>query len=92
MKKSLTWDTSEDLETGLDIASYLNAALEDGNTSVIAAALGDIARSKGMTRLAKETGITRDGFYKALSSTEDPSFDTVQGVIKALDLKSYIKA
>lgn len=92
MKKLSTWDTSEYLETGLDIAAYLNVALEDGNTSVIAAALGDIARSKGMTRLAKETGITRDGLYKALSSAGNPSFDTVQGVIKALDLKPCIKA
>ena len=54
---------------------------------MIAAALGDIARAKGMTWLSKETGITRDGLYKALSPTGNPSFDTVQKVIKAFGLK-----
>lgn len=87
MKTATRWDASEYLETEADIAAYLNAALEDGDTSVIAAALGDIARAKGMTQLAKETGITRDGLYKALSPTGNPSFDTVQRVIKAFGLK-----
>lgn len=87
MKKAKKWDASEYLETETDIAAYLNAALEDGDTSVIAAALGDIARAKGMTQLAKETGITRDGLYKALSPTGNPSFDTVQKVIRAFGLK-----
>ena len=54
---------------------------------MIATALGDIARAKGMTQLAKETGITRDGLYKALSPTGNPSFDTVRKVIKAFGLK-----
>lgn len=61
MKKATKWDVSEYLETDVDIAAYLNVALEDGDTSVIAAALGDIACAKGMTQLARETGITRDG-------------------------------
>lgn len=92
MKKAKKWDASEYLETEADIAAYLNAALEDGDTSVIAAALGDIARAKGMTQLAKETGITRDGLYKALSPTGNPSFDTVQKVIKAFGLKLDVAA
>lgn len=54
---------------------------------MIAAALGNIARAKGITQLAKKTGITRDGLYKALSPTGNPSFDTVQKVVKALGLK-----
>lgn len=87
MKKAIKWDASEYLATEEDMAAYLNAALEDGDTSVIAAALGDIARAKGMTQLAKETGITRDGLYKALSPTGNPSFDTVQKVIRAFGLK-----
>ena len=77
MKTATKWDASEYLETEEDMATYLNAAMEDGDTSVIAAALGDIARAKGMTQLSKETGITRDGLYKALSPTGNPSFDTV---------------
>ena len=92
MNKAKKWDASEYLETEADIAAYLNAALEDGDTSVIAAALGDIARAKGMTHLAKETGITRDGLYKALSPTGNPSFDTVQKVIKAFGLKLDVAA
>ena len=87
MKKATKWDASEYLATEKDMAAYLNAALEDGDTSVIAAALGDIARAKGMTQLSKETGITRDGLYKALSPTGNPSFDTVQKVVKAFGLK-----
>ena len=87
MKTATNWDASKYLETEEDMAAYLNAALEDGNTSVIAVALGDIARAKGMTQLSKETGITRDGLYKALSPTGNPSFDTVQKVIKAFGLK-----
>lgn len=87
MKKAMKWDASEYLETEADIAAYLNAALEDGDTSVIAAALGNIARAKGMAQLAKETGITRDGLYKALSPTGNPSFDTAQKVVKVFGLK-----
>lgn len=87
MKTATNWDASKYLETEEDMAAYLNAALEDGDTSVIAAALGDIARTKGMTQLSKETGITRDGLYKALSPTGNPSFDTVQKVVRAFGLK-----
>lgn len=87
MKTATKWDASEYLETEEDMTAYLNSALENGDISVIAAALGDIARAKGMTQLAKETGITRDGLYKALSPTGNPSFDTVQKVINAFGLR-----
>lgn len=92
MNTATNWDASEYLETEEDMAAYLNAALEDGNTSVITAALGDIARAKGMTQLSKETGITRDGLYKALSPTGNPSFDTVQKVVRAFGLKLDVAA
>ena len=91
MKNATKWDASEYLATEEDMAAYLNAALEDGDTSVITAALGDIARAKGMTQLAKETGITRDGLYKALSPTGNPSFDMVRKVLKALGLRLDIE-
>lgn len=87
MKKATTWDAADHLETEAGITAHLNAAFEDGDTSVIAAALGDVARAKGMTQLSKETGITRDGLYKALSPTGNPSFDTVQKVVKAFGLR-----
>lgn len=92
MKKTTKWDASEHLATEEDMAAYLNAALEDGDTSVIAAALGDIARTKGMTQLAKETGITRDGLYKALSPMGNPSFGTVQKVVRAFGLRLRVAA
>lgn len=60
---------------------------ENSDTSVIAVALDDIACAKGMTQLAKETGITRDAPYKALSPTENPQFDTVQKVVRVFGLK-----
>lgn len=92
MNTATQWDASEYLETEEDMAAYLNAALEDGDTAVIAAALGDIARAKGMTQLSKETGITRDGLYKALSPAGNPSFDTVQKVVRAFGLKLDVAA
>lgn len=87
MKKATAYDAAEFLETEEDMAAYLNAALDEGDPSLLAAALGDIARAKGMTQLAKDTGITRDGLYKALSPNGNPSFSTVQKVIKAFGLK-----
>lgn len=71
----------------IDIAAYLNAVSEDRDTSVIVAALGDALAQREITQLSKETGITRDGLYKALSPTGNPSFDTVQKVVKAFGLK-----
>lgn len=87
MKQAMTYDAAEFLETDEDIIAYLNAALDDGDPALISAALGDIARAHGMTQLAKETGITRDGLYKALSPTGNPSFSTAQKVIEALGYK-----
>lgn len=87
IKKAKKWDTSEHLKTEADIVAYLNVTLEDGDTSVITAVLDDIARAKGMTQLARETSITCDGLYKALSPSGNLSFDTVQKVIKAFGLK-----
>lgn len=92
MKKATKWDASEFLSSEEDVTAYLNTALEDGDASVLVAALGDIARAKGMTQLAKETGVTRDGLYKALSPTGNPSFDTVHKVIKALGFELSITA
>lgn len=86
-KKAAAYDAAEFLDTDEDIVAYLNAALEDGDSSLVSAALGDVARARGMTQLAHETGITRDGLYKALSPSGNPSFATVQKVIRALGYK-----
>ena len=86
-KKAAAYDAAEFLDTDEDIVAYLNAALEDGDPSLVSAALGDGARARGMTQLAHETGITRDGLYKALSPSGNPSFATVQKVVRALGYK-----
>lgn len=65
-KQAMRYDAAEFLESDADIVAYLNAALEDGDPNLASAALGDIARARGIAQLAKETGITRDDLYKAL--------------------------
>ena len=86
---TLPWDAAEHLETEEDMAAYLEAALEDGNPSLVAAALGDIARAKGMTEIARETGLGRESLYKALSADGNPEFSTILKVIRALGLRLH---
>ena len=83
------WDASEHLSSKEEMAAYLEAALEDGDSGVIAAALGDIARSKGMTQLAKDTGLGRESLYKSLSSEGNPELATVLKVVGALGLRLH---
>jgi probable addiction module antidote protein len=83
------WDVVDHLETKEDIAAYLEAVLEDGDPALIAAALGDIARAKGMVQIAQETGLGRESLYKALSAEGNPQFATVLKVIRALGLKLH---
>lgn len=91
MKKTTKWDAAEYLDSEEMITEYLNLALEDGDPALISAALGDIARARGMSQLSRETGVTRDGLYKALSPTGNPSFSTVQRVVRALGLKVVVQ-
>ena len=81
------WDAAEHLETQEDMAAYLEAALEDGDPNLVVAALGDIARSKGMTTIAREIGLGRESLYKALSLEGNPEFATVLKVIQSLGLR-----
>ena len=78
------YDTTEYLDTDEDMAAYLDAALQDGEPALVAAALGDIARAKGMAQLARDTGLGRESLYKALSADGNPEFATVLKVVKAL--------
>ena len=78
MKVAKKWDMAKYLDSEDMMTEYLNAALEDGDPAVISVALGNIARARGMSQLSNETGVTRDGLYKALSPTGNPSFSTVQ--------------
>jgi len=85
--KTTSWDPSEYLDSPESIAAYLEAAFEDGDPALIAAALGDIARAMGMTQLASRAGVSREALYKALSATGDPRLSTFLGVMKALGIK-----
>lgn len=94
MEKAETrpWDPAEHLETEEDMAAYLEAVLEDGDAALVAAALGDIARAKGMTQIARETGLGRESLYKALSPEGNPELATVLKVIRALGLRLHATA
>jgi probable addiction module antidote protein/putative addiction module killer protein len=87
--QTLPWDAAEHLETEEDMAAYLEAALEEGDPALVAAALGDIARAKGMAQIARETGLGRESLYKALSPEGNPEFGTVLKVIRALGLRLH---
>lgn len=81
------WDPAEHLGTPDDIAAYIEAALEDGDAKLIAAVLGDVARAKGMSQLARDSGLSRESLYRALSQDGNPEFGTVLRVLKALGVK-----
>ena len=83
------WDPAEHLQSEEDMAAYLQAALEEGDASLFAAALGDIARAKGMSQLARDTGLGRESLYKALSPTGNPEFATILKVVNALGLQLH---
>ncbi|MCZ7559007.1 MAG: putative addiction module antidote protein [Burkholderiaceae bacterium] len=85
------WDPAEHLDTEEDMAAYLEAALEEGDPALVAAALGDIARAKGMTQVARETGLGRESLYKALSPEGNPEFATIMKVVSALGLKLHAR-
>lgn len=86
------WDIADNLKTAEHVAAYLEAVFEDGDPPLIAAALGDVARSKGMTEIARNAGVSRDTLYKALTEKGDPRLSTFIGVMKALGLKIVARA
>jgi probable addiction module antidote protein len=96
MKKTVTtrYDVAEHLRTPEEMAAYLEACMEEANGDVtfIAKALGDIARAKGMSQVARDAGLSRESLYKALSGERAPSFDTILKVINALGLKLHAEA
>ena len=83
------WVAVDYLETEEDIVAYLEAALDEGDPTLIAAALGDIARAKGMTIVAADAGLGRESLYKALSPDGNPEFGTVLKVMRALGLRLH---
>jgi len=81
------WDPAEHLDSEEAMAAYLDAALEDGDPALISAALGDIARAKGMSQLARDTGLSRESLYRSLSAEGNPELATVVKVMKSLGLR-----
>jgi len=88
------YDVAEHLRTPEEMAAYLEACLEedDGDAAFIAKALGDIARAKGMTQVARDSGLSRESLYKALSGERSPGFDTILKVVRALGLKLHAES
>ena len=83
--RTTAWNVAEHLKTKEEREAYLNAAFEDGDASVIAAALGDIAKAEGMSKVAKRTGLGRESLYKALSPDGNPALSTILKVIRAFE-------
>ena len=92
MRRTSPWDAADHLESDEDIVAYLDAAFEDGDPALIAAALGDIARARGMTKVAADAGLGRESLYKALSPNGNPEFATVLKVMQALGLGLRVSA
>ena len=92
--KTTKYDVAQHLRTPEEMAAYLEACIEEsgGDAAFIASALGDIARAKGMSQVARDAGLLRESLYKALSGERSPSFDTILKVIAALGLKLHVEA
>ncbi len=86
------WDAAEALNSPADIAAYLDAYLEDGTPEELLRAINTIARSRGMTELARQTGISREALYRAFSDTGNPTLDTLLRVLKALGVRLAVAA
>ncbi len=86
------FDFSEHLDNEQAMAEYLTVVLEDNDPSLLAAALGDIARARGMSEIARASGITREALYKALRPDAQPRFDTISRVCTALGVKLVAQA
>jgi probable addiction module antidote protein len=92
--RTMPYDVAEQLRTPEEMAAYLDAWLEEApeDAAGIARALGDIARAKGMTQVARDSGLSRESLYRALSDTGNPSFATVLKVARALGLRLHAEA
>lgn len=89
--KTRPFDAANYLGSEESITEYLRVVVEDGDTALLAAALGDIARARGMTQLSRDTGLSRESLYKSLSGERAPSSDTLFKVMKALGFQLTVK-
>ena len=89
MKNITAFDAADYLDNDVVIAEYLNAALEDENPNVFLQAIADVAKARGMTKLAKDTGLGRESLYKALAPGAKPRYDTVIQLVRALGVELH---
>jgi probable addiction module antidote protein len=89
--RTLKWDAAEHLKGDADMAAYLEAALEEADPALVTAALGDIARARGMSDVARAAGLGRESLYKALSAEGNPELATILKVVKALGLRLHVR-
>lgn len=89
MKRLAPFDAADYLDNEDVIAEYINAALEDENPDVFLQAIADVAKARGMTHLARTTGLGRESLYKALSPGAKPRYDTVLKLVKALGIELH---
>lgn len=85
------FDPAEYIQTEEDVAAYLTSIIEENDPALLAAALGDIARARGMSEIASATGITREALYKALRPNAQPRFDTISRVCTALGVRLVVQ-
>jgi probable addiction module antidote protein len=89
MKNIAAFDAADYLDNDIVIAEYLNAALEDQNPNVFLQAIADVAKARGMSKLAKDTGLGRESLYKALAPGAKPRYDTVLKLVRALGVELH---
>jgi len=89
--KTKAWDLAEHIDTEEAVIAYIEAAFEDGDPAVITAVLGTVAKSKGMTEIAKKTGLSRESLYKSLAENGNPSFATIMKVLSSLGIRLEAK-
>lgn len=89
--KTTKWDVAEHLNTDEGVAAYLEAAFNDGDPRVVAHALGNVARAKGVAKVAADTGLSRAGLYKALHAEGDPRLTTLLGALKSLGMTISVR-
>lgn len=90
--KTRPFDAANYLTSEEEMAAYLSTVMEEGDTALLAAALGDIARARGMTQLARDTGLSRESLYKSLSGERAPNSDTLFKVIRALGFELNVRS
>jgi len=90
-EKTTVWDMAEHINTKEDIVAYLETALEENDTALLLAVIGDIARSKGMAQIAKDLNLARESLYRSLAPEGNPSFSTVVNVLDNLGYQLSIR-